>query len=246
MSNTIQIKRSLLSAAPVTLLEGEFGFVFGTNTLYIGGPGGTIIIVAGDLFARLFNPVFTGLLTTPALKVTGGTPGIGKVLAGTDSAGNMAWASQAGGVTDHTALTSIGTRTHAQLETDIAAKGAIAGQTWTGAQNFPTQSVGNNTTLAATTAYVIAAINALLNGAGAAYDTLKELQDLLVGDESTASALAITVGGKAQKDLNLSDLTSAATARVNLGLGTMALQAASSVAITGGTINGITFDGGTF
>lgn len=39
---------------------------------------------------------------------------------------------------------------------------------------------------------------------------------------------------------NLSDLTSAPSARSNLGLGTMATQAASSVAITGGTIAGLT------
>lgn len=50
----------------------------------------------------------------------------------------------------------------------------------------------------------------------------------------------------AQTANNLSDLASASSARTNLGLGTMATQNASAVAITGGTIDNVTFDGGTF
>lgn len=45
---------------------------------------------------------------------------------------------------------------------------------------------------------------------------------------------------------SLVDDADAATGRTTLGLGTIATQAASNVAITGGTIDGITFDGGTF
>ncbi|MDN2578959.1 hypothetical protein [Aquibium sp. ELW1220] len=45
---------------------------------------------------------------------------------------------------------------------------------------------------------------------------------------------------------SLVDDADAAAGRTTLGLGTMATQAASAVAITGGTINGVTLDGGTF
>lgn len=45
---------------------------------------------------------------------------------------------------------------------------------------------------------------------------------------------------------SLVDDADASTARTTLGLGTMATQTASSVSITGGSIDGVTFDGGTF
>jgi hypothetical protein len=218
MANTIQIKRSLLSAAPASLAEGEMAYVFGTDTLYIGGAGGTNIIIIGgaSTFAKLISPAFAGTPTAPT--ATAGT--------NTTQIATTAFVMANAGVGD---MTKAVYDTNNNGIVDNAEKlGGVAASLY-----------GLKTDIST-------AINNLLNGAGAAYDTLKELQDLIVADESTASALSITVAGKLAKASNLSDLANPATARTNLGLGTMATQNATAVAITGGTVDGITLSGGTF
>jgi hypothetical protein len=65
-------------------------------------------------------------------------------------------------------------------------------------------------------------------------------------DASFSVTVTNSLAGKLTASSNLSDLGSASTARANLGLGTMATQAGSSVNITGGSIDGVTLDGGTY
>jgi len=90
------------------------------------------------------------------------------------------------------------------------------------------------------------AIDALVNGAPAALDTLNELATALQDNDSEIAALVTSVADKLAQSANLSDLADVAAARTNLGLGSMALQDATAVAITGGTISGVTIDGGSF
>ena len=132
------------------------------------------------------------------------------------------------------------------LQTALDAKAPLASPALSGTPTAPTATAGTNTTQIATTAFVAAEIGALIDAAPGAMDTLNELAAALGDDPNFATTVTNALASKLAAASNLSDLPNKTTARSNLGLGSMATQNANAVAITGGAINGITLDGGTF
>lgn len=96
----------------------------------------------------------------------------------------------------------------------------------------------------ATQSYVATQISSVIGAAPDALNTLKELADALGSDASFSTTVTNAIAAKA--DRTLSNLTDASAARTNLGLGSMATQAANNVNITGGSIDNIDISGGTF
>lgn len=234
MPTPVRIKRSTGSAAPASLLNAELSYSEGGGgSLFIGvGTGGengtaTSVVQVGGA------GVASAITSTRAA---------GVVFAGPASGANAAPTFRALVSSDIPDL-SAAYLTAATASTTYA---PLASPTLTGTPAAPTATAGTNTTQIATTAFVATAVANLVNGAPDALNTLAELSQALNADASFSTTVSTAIGGKLAKADNLSDLASASTARTNLGLGSMATQSASNVAITGGTIDGVTLDGGTY
>ncbi len=114
------------------------------------------------------------------------------------------------------------------ISIEVLSSGAIL----SGIPTAPTAAPGVSTTQIATTAYVIAMRDVLINSAPGVLDTFGELAAQMATDETAAAALVTVVSGKAAKGAN-TDIDS-----LTLAAGTLGAQS-----LTFGGIGGIWYDG---
>ncbi|MBA5600900.1 tail fiber protein [Pectobacterium aroidearum] len=89
---------------------------------------------------------------------------------------------------------------------------------FTGTPTAPTAASNSNNTQLATTAFVKAAVAALVNGSPAALDTLQELAAALGNDPNFSTTILNALAGKLAKDQNGADILDKSKFRENVGL----------------------------
>ncbi len=90
-------------------------------------------------------------------------------------------------------------------------KAPIESPSLTGTPTAPTAAQGTNNTQIATTAYVRAAISALVGSSPEALDTLNELAEALGNDPNFATTMTNALAGKQPLDATLTALAALAT-----------------------------------
>lgn len=87
----------------------------------------------------------------------------------------------------------------ALVNVDLPKKANLSGAAFTGKVTVPTAKAGTNDTQAASTAFVMAAIAAMVNGSPAALDTLQELAKAMGNDPNFATTITNLIGTKLDK-----------------------------------------------
>ena len=171
-TGAISVNTSTIQARVTNVSDTEIGYLDGvTSGIQTQINDKLASSTASSTYAPIASPTFTGTVS-----------GVSKSHVGLGNVDNTSDANKPVSTAGQTAL-------------DLKAN--LASPTFTGTPLAPTAVSATNTTQVATTAFVKTAVDNLINGAGAAYDTLKELSDLIIADESTASSLATLVGQKA-------------------------------------------------
>ena len=113
----------------------------------------------------------------------------------------------------------VGAYTEAEADALLAAKAPLASPVLTGAPTAPTADGGTNTTQIATTAFVKAALDALVAAAPGALDTLDELAAALGDDANFAATMTAALAARLRVDADQGlTATEQSRGRANLGL----------------------------
>lgn len=235
MADPIRIRRRTTgnAGAPATLLNAEPAYNEVDDVLYIGvglGQDGNATTIKAIGGAGVFA---TRAYTDAAVAAVDVSAQLANYLTTATAASTYLTVSAASSTYLTQSNASSTYATQASLSSYLTTSAASS--------TYLTQAAAASTY--ATPASVTTAIQAVVGAAPAALDTLQELAASLSNDASFASTVTTSLSGKASTTLSNVD---PATGRSALGLGSMATQAANNVAITGGTIDGVTIDGGSF